>query len=121
MPEPRRRSRKVVRHPSSPPDRRLFGACLLQKRFDLGYTRAAVITRLGRRRSHGWLARYESGYFLRLMPQEEFRDLCRVLSLNPVELLLACGLITRREVDVFLAESEDREVGRARLKVGARP
>jgi hypothetical protein len=86
------------------PERELFGGVLRQKRHDLGLPQVKVVAMLRRTRSAQWLSRFERGRFLRLMPVEEFRDLCRVMHLDPVELLIECGFITPTEVsDHFYA------------------
>lgn len=102
-------NQKVVRHPSAPtaPDRQLFGDWLRNRRYDQSYTQASVVQRLRHHRSQAWLSRFENGRFLRLMPVEEFRDLCRILSLNPVEVLVVCGFVVDKEVRDYLTSHHE--------------
>jgi len=104
-----RRSRKV-------PEHMLFGAVLREKRHDSGLTQVAVVRKLRHPRSAGWLSRFERGRFLRLMPVEEFRDLCRVMHLDPVELLVECGFIDLSEVEAYFYYQRERQIASQQQK-----
>lgn len=78
-------------------DREYMGECIETRRRDLRLTRSQVVDKLIRPRSVTWLFRIESGSFIRLPVPEEFRSLCRILRLNPLEILTISGFLTLEE------------------------